>query len=74
MTAIARVVHPLDLLHERCLTLVDRVQAGELPFIEAVDFAYSAACFAGLVETYGDDAIQQVLARAFCGARKDDTP
>jgi hypothetical protein len=64
-------INPLDLLHERCRTLVSRVQAGELPFIEAVDFAYSAACFAGLVDCYGDDAIQQVLARAFVGAPKD---
>jgi hypothetical protein len=67
--AAAPVVHPLDLLHERCVTLAERVQAGELAFIDAVDFAYTAADFAGLVERFGDDAVQAVLAAAFIGER-----
>jgi hypothetical protein len=57
--------HPLDLLADRCKTLAERVRIGNLPFIEAIDFAYSAADFAGLVEIYGDDRIQTVLASAF---------
>jgi hypothetical protein len=50
--------HPLDLLFESCRLLVPRVAGGQLPFLEAVDFAYSAADQAGLVERYGDDAVQ----------------
>ena len=61
---------PLALLAERCATLADRVRFGDLPFIEAVDMAYSAASFAGLVGRYGDDHIQAVLAKAFMGARE----
>jgi hypothetical protein len=62
--------HPLDLFHERCLTLADRVEVGELPFIDAVDLAYSAADFAGLVNIYGDDTVQTVLAAAFMRCRR----
>lgn len=62
--------HPLDLLFERAVTLADRIRAGELPFIDGVDMAYSAADFAGLIDRYGDDVVQNLLAEAFIGARK----
>jgi hypothetical protein len=60
---------PLDLLHERARTLAGRVRSGEVSFLDAVDFAYSAADFAGLVQRFGDDEIQKILATAFM-----DTP
>jgi hypothetical protein len=50
--------HPLSLLFDRCRTLADRAGDGSLPFVEAVDMAYSAASWAGLVERYGDDVVQ----------------
>jgi hypothetical protein len=56
---------PLELLADQCKTLARRVKNGDLGFIEAVDFAYSAADFAGLIQNYGDDQIQAVLASAF---------
>ena len=62
--------HPLSIFAERCTTLAARVKRGELLFLEAVDFAYSAADFSGLVESYGDDRIQKVMAGAFIGCRK----
>jgi hypothetical protein len=61
---------PLTLLLDRCRTLAGRVKNGDLPFVEAVDFAHSAADFAGLVDRYGDDQVQAVLADAFMGCRK----
>lgn len=61
---------PLDLLYERSCTLAERVAGGELRFIDAVDMAYSAADWAGLVDRYGDDQIQLVLSAAFIGAPK----
>lgn len=57
--------HPLDLLFERSCTLVDRVIAGDLAFLEAVDMVSSAADFSGLTDKYGQDAIQEILAAAF---------
>jgi len=60
-------VAPLDLLFERTRVLTERVRDGNLPFIEAVDLAYSAAYWSGLVERYGDDVVQRVLADAFGG-------
>jgi hypothetical protein len=58
-------IDPLDLLYDRARTLAERVSAGQLPFIEAVDFAYSAAEFAGTVDRCGADLVQQVLSRSF---------
>ena len=47
MTATAQKIHPLDLLYVRSCTLAERVCEGTLPFIDAIDMAYSAAQFAG---------------------------
>jgi hypothetical protein len=58
---------PLDLLFDRASMLAQRAKDGSLPFIDAVDMAYSAADLSGLVERYGDDAVQMVLADAFGG-------
>jgi hypothetical protein len=41
-----------------------------LPFIEAVDFGYSAADQAGLIDRYGEDTVQSVLAAAFMGCSR----
>lgn len=56
---------PLDILFERSCTMADRVEAGEIPLIEAVDFLWSAAELAGTVDRAGPDAVQSVLASAF---------
>jgi hypothetical protein len=55
----------LDLLLERSRTLAARVRSGEIEFIDAVDMAYSAAEFSGLVGRHGDDLVQATLALAF---------
>jgi hypothetical protein len=62
---------PIVVFTEKCGTLADRVRQKQLAFIEAVDMAYSAADFAGLIESYGDDKIQAVLVTAFMGSRGD---
>lgn len=79
-----RVTKQLELFALRCCDLADRVVAGDLPFIEAVDFAYSAAVWAGLpgaIEASGlldgnksgtptgDDIIQHTIAAAFANVR-----
>lgn len=61
---------PLDLLFERTSVLADRARDGSLPFLDAVDMAYSAAQWSGLVDRYGDDVVQLVLADAFKGSRQ----
>ena len=55
----------LDLLFDRACVLAGRVKSGEIPFLDAVDFAYSAADFTGMVQRHGDDKIQKILAAAF---------
>ena len=55
----------LELLAIRSAELADRVTAGQIGFIDAVDAAYSAAQWAGLTEAVGDDAIQKILAAVF---------
>ena len=60
----------LELLAIRSSEYADRVAAGKIGFIDAVDCCYSAACWSGLVDEVGDDAVQLVLAAAFVGERK----
>ena len=60
---------PLDILFERSCILADRVREGTLQFIEGVDMAYSAAELSGLIDRFGDDVVQLVLADAFTGAQ-----
>jgi hypothetical protein len=61
----AGVVRQLELLAIRSGELGDRVAAGKIGFLDAVDMAYSAAVWSGLVDNAGDDAVQAVLAAAF---------
>jgi hypothetical protein len=60
----------LEILAVRSLELADRVAAVEIGFIDAVDLAYDAATWSGLVETVGDDIVQATLAAAFANARR----
>ena len=55
----------LDLLALRARDMRDKVMAGRIGFADAVDMVYSAAVWADLVDDYGDDAVQYVLATAF---------
>ncbi len=64
-----KAAHPLDFLFDRATALAGRARDGDLPFIDAVDMAYSAAEWSGLVDRFGDDVVQLVLADAFLGAR-----
>ena len=55
----------LRLFALRARELAGRVFNGTIPFIDAVDMGYEAAIWSGLVDLYGDDAVQSVLADAF---------
>ena len=72
-TAIVQKIDPLDLLYDRCCTLADRVAAGELGFLDAIDIAWSAAEFAGTVDRAGPDAVQAALVAAFVGVPRGPT-
>jgi hypothetical protein len=76
----ARVTRQLEILALRSFDLADRVAAGELPFIEAVDLAYEAAIWANLPNAIdasgllnsniagaptGADIVQATIAAAF---------
>jgi hypothetical protein len=68
----ARLEHrrkQLEILTLRSLELADRVAAGEIAFLDAVDIAYDAAAWSGLTSTVGDDIVQATLAAAFANAR-----
>ena len=52
MTAQA---HPLDLLHKRACAMAARVDRGEIPFLDAINFLWSASEFSGLVDQFGPD-------------------
>lgn len=76
------VIRQLEVFALRCGELADRVAAGEIKFLEAVDLAYSAAAWVDLPGTIeasglidpkvigGDDVVQATLAAAFANARR----
>lgn len=70
MTHRTRASKQLEILVLRSLELGDQVAAGQLPFLDAVDMAYSAAEWSGLVDAVGDDIVQATLAAAFANARR----
>jgi hypothetical protein len=68
--AVAYKVRQLELLALRSLELADRVAAGQIAFLDAVDIAYEAAVWSGLTGAVGDDIVQTTLAAAFANARR----
>jgi hypothetical protein len=64
----SRATRRLEILALRSLELADRVAGGEIKFLEAVDVAYEAALWSGLIEIAGDDVVQATIA-AFANAR-----
>jgi hypothetical protein len=68
-TLLERASRQVELLALRSLELADRVAAGEIAFLDAVDIAYEAAVWSGLTSTVGDDIVQATLAAAFANAR-----
>lgn len=80
--ARSRASYQLELLALRSLELADRVAAGEIAFLDAIDLAYDAAIWAdlpsaieasGLIDTKvitGDDIVQATIAAAFANAKR----
>jgi hypothetical protein len=69
-TLLEQASRQLELLALRSLELADRVAAGEIAFLDAVDIAYEAAMWSGLTGTVGEDVVQATLAAAFANARR----
>jgi Type III restriction enzyme, res subunit len=65
-----RETQQLEILALRSMELADQVAAGQLKFIDAIDAAYEAALWSGLVKSVGDDVVQATLAAAFANARR----
>ncbi len=79
-----KVTRQLEIFALRCIELADRVAAGEIKFLDAVDLAYSAAIWgdlpnsieaSGLIDRAksgapsGDDIVQHTIGAAFANAR-----
>ena len=60
----------IELFAIRASELADRVAAGQISFIDAVDMAYSAAVWSGLIDSIGDDAVQKVMQAAFANINR----
>lgn len=67
------VERQLELFGARCQELADRVRAGQIAFIEAVDMAYEAAIWSGLTDAAGDDPVQWVMATVFMDLPRPST-
>jgi hypothetical protein len=66
----SRAAAQLELFARRCLDLADQAASYRLAFLNAVDLAYDAALWAGLVDDLGDDIVQATMAAAFANARR----
>jgi hypothetical protein len=60
----------LKIFANRCLDLADRVAEHRISFLDAIDIAYEAATWSGLVDEVGDDIIQFTMAACFANARR----
>jgi hypothetical protein len=65
VAAIERRVDPLDVFIERAEARAYLWSIGEFELAEAVDVLQHDAERDGLIEQYGQDAIQQIIAAAF---------
>jgi hypothetical protein len=68
--AVAARAAQLELFAIRCLQLADRVAENQISFRDAIDVAYEAAVWAGLIDDLGDDVVQATMAAAFANARR----
>jgi hypothetical protein len=61
------VARQLGIFTRACGRMAERVNMGATPFIDAIDFLYSAALDTGLVDIAGDDRVQEIMHAAFRG-------
>jgi len=54
-----------ELFAIKCCEFAERVAAGRIAFLDAVDLLHDAAVSCGLVEAIGDDAVQKIMAASF---------
>jgi hypothetical protein len=67
---IPRVRRQLEILAIRSFELAERVEVGEVEFLDAIDVAYDAAYWSGLVESVGNNIVQTILHEAFRKVRR----
>lgn len=62
--------YQLDLFGSRCAELVQRINFGAIGFVDAVDIAWEAAVWSGLVDGAGPDRVQEIMRTHFMGVRR----
>jgi hypothetical protein len=65
---------PIDVLELRAWARARLWRIGELDLHDAVDVLQAAAAEYGLVNTIGQDAVQEIMARAFAAVRDNLNP
>jgi hypothetical protein len=75
LTGAAPASDALDILRARCEARAYLYGVGEIPDLhDAVDALQDHAKRHGLIDRYGQDAVQRVIANAFRAVRAGDTP
>jgi hypothetical protein len=64
----------LEIFYQRAFEMAQRVQQGGISLNDGVDMLHSAAAWAGLTEKYGEDEIQDLMARAIIDASMGEEP
>jgi hypothetical protein len=63
-----------ELFAIKCCEFAERVAAGQIAFLDAVDLLHDAAVSSGLVDSVGDDAVQKIMAAAFGNIGREAAP
>src|SRR5262245_38382595 len=66
----ARLASPAEVVAARCKALATLAAAGDVDLVESIDRLQAAAAAAGLVDQYGQDAVQAFMADAFAVVRR----
>lgn len=66
----ARASRQPEIFARRCIDLADQVADHRIAFLDAIDVAYEAAAWSGLIDEVGDDIVQFTMAAAFANARR----
>src|SRR5262245_19716609 len=66
----ARLAAPAEVFAARCKALATLAAAGDVDLVKSIDRLQAAAAAAGLVDQYGQDAVQAFMADAFAVVRR----
>jgi hypothetical protein len=60
----------IDLFELRCFDCAERVNTGDIAFLDAIDVLFDSAVASGLADQIGTDSVQEIMHNAWAEVRK----